>query len=366
MELHDIVTAIVKKQRAAVLATIVEVEGHAYRKQGVSMVLWDDGTSLGHLSPGCLEADLAEHALQLLEAGCAKIVDYDMRPTEDLSWGEAVGCGGLLRILLEPVKGPLKACLLELKRCLDAGLGIRIERVMTEELHDAVAAYRLLLAQTDKVVGSWRANGNSISAEEWACAITPAAGLRLWSCRYEAKPRLVIFGAGTDAVPVANGALRAGFSVTVADWRHAVCSTDDYADRVTRIIGFPEELVSRLALGANDYVIIMSHQLQRDKQFLDLAWDIPLAYLGILGSVSRTAQLLNGRQPPVWLHAPVGLDIGAQGAEEIAVSIVAELIQIRRHAAVRQTDSILKGVYGNDRHSRYLFGRRTKPSYGVR
>ncbi|MFH5184455.1 XdhC family protein [Paenibacillus sp. TAB 01] len=162
-----------------------------------------------------------------------------------------------------------------------------------------------------------------------------------------------------DAVPVANGALKAGFRVTAADWRQAMCASGAFDPAVERMVGFPAELVPKLRLNKRDYVIIMSHQLQRDQQFLDLIWPQPLAYLGILGSRFRTRQLLDGRCPLEWLRAPIGLDIGAEGAEEIAVSIVAELIYTRRRV---EADWRKEADATGD--SSDLFGRREELPHG--
>ena len=355
MEMHDIVSALYSGPQSAVLATIIDVEGHAYRKRGAVMALWADGSVLGHLSPGCLETDLMEHAQALLEDGTGpRIMDYDMRSAEDLAWGEAAGCGGTLRILAEPVAGELKRCLAELKRRLDGGEDVRFERLLRGEGSGLEAAYRLLPADA-------AGTGSAYLSASWPREEEQNAGRlsRVLSYVYKAKRRVVIFGAGPDAVPVANGALKAGFRVTAADWRQAICASGAFDPAVERMVGFPAELVPKLQLNKQDYVIIMSHQLQRDQQFLDLIWPQPLAYLGILGSRFRTRQLLDGRRPLEWLHAPIGLDIGAEGAEEIAVSIVAELIYTRRRAEAGWR----KGADATG-DSSDLFGRREELPHG--
>ena len=112
----------------SVLATLVHVEGHAYRKPGAFMLLAADGRRAGSISPGCLEADLQERVSQLLETGRYEWVEYNMRAEEDAVWGEAVGCGGAIRILLEPVGEELRALLMETHASLSAGEAVRLSR----------------------------------------------------------------------------------------------------------------------------------------------------------------------------------------------------------------------------------------------
>ncbi len=140
-----------------------------------------------------------------------------------------------------------------------------------------------------------------------------------------------------------------GFRVVVADWREAFCNAERFPG-VETVVAFPEQLVEQLQLNAQDYVIVMSHQFEKDTAFVRGAMESSLRYLGIMGSRDRTEKMLEGLERPDWLHYPVGLNIGSEGPVENAVSIVAELIRMKR--GVRTTGEWTSSVaMGRDSQS---------------
>lgn len=310
MEAYDILQAVERQTQAVVLATVIHVEGHAYRKQGAMMLLMADESTLGSLSPGCLEADLSGYVSLVWESQKPQMVEYDMRPADDFGWGETIGCGGLIRILLEPVTGELLVHLLVIKDALDRGEAVQLERVFLEGYSDI--QYKLYGAGEAAQGGSIR----QLSLPAYEHLFMP-------------KPRVIIFGANSDAVPLAGLAVSSGFRVVVTDWRDAYCSAERFPGAET-VAAFPEALVQQLALHDDDYVIVMSHQFDKDAAFVRCLLQTKLRYLGIMGSRERTEKLLDGADYPEWLHYPVGLNIGSEGPLENAVSIVAELIRTKR------------------------------------
>ncbi|WP_426454250.1 XdhC family protein [Paenibacillus sp. S-38] len=321
MEMHGLVEVLFRTPHRAVLATVMEVEGHAYRKAGASMLLLENGSRYGSISPGCLESDLAERVEGLLRSGGAEMVEYDMRPADDLSWGEAVGCGGMIRVLLEPVHGMLLHVLLEVKRRLDRGQDAGVLRSFVSSYTQA--EYKL----TEGVPGA-SGDVTDLTAEDGVVRLVSS---------YAPRPRLLVFGASDDAVPVAELAQKSGFRVTVADWREGLCTSLRFP-RASRVIGQPERIMERLRLTPRDYVLIMSHHYPHDAKMLELLLPNRYKYVGVMGSASRTERLLGAHPAPAWLHYPVGLGIGAVGPEEIAVSIAAQLIEVRRKSAEPKTE----------------------------
>lgn len=306
MEAYDILLEVDRNPEARVLATVIYVEGHAYRKQGALMLLMADGSSLGSISPGCLEADLSAYLPIVWESQKPQMVEYDMRPADDFGWGETIGCGGLIRILLEPVTGELLVNLLVVKARLDRGEAVQFVRTFSEGYSDITYA----LYDHDEV-------SPSIRHSVYAALFTP-------------KPRVIVFGANQDAIPLAQMAESAGFRVVVADWREDFCTMERFPGAET-VVAFPEQLVSQLKPNAHDYVIVMSHQFEKDEAFLrGVMGGANLRYLGIMGSRDRTERMLEGLGRPEWLHYPVGLNIGSEGPVENAISMVAELISIKR------------------------------------
>lgn len=307
MEAYDILQEVERQTQAVVLATVIHVEGHAYRKQGAMMLLMADESMLGSISPGCLEADLSGYVSLVWESQTPQMVEYDMRPADDFGWGETIGCGGLIRILLEPVTGELLVHLLVIKDAMDRGEAMCLKRQFIEGYSDI--QYRLS--------GAAGASGEDAEAES------------VYSCLFMPKPRVIIFGANPDAIPLAELAAGSGFRVVVTDWREAYCAPDRFP-RAETLTAFPQALVQQLALRADDYVIVMSHQFDKDAEFIREALNTKVRYLGIMGSRERTERLLDGAERPPWLHYPVGLPIGSEGPVENAVSIVAEMISTKR------------------------------------
>jgi len=147
---------------------------------------------------------------------------------------------------------------------------------------------------------------------------------------YEPKPRLIVFGAGPDAKPLVHLAAKTGFSVMVCDWRKEFCQRKNFPRAERLLHGIPEKLLKQISFSPYDYVVIMTHHFERDRELLNGLEKEHLRYLGVLGPQERTKRLLNRDHIPRWVHSPVGKNIGAQGPEEIAISVVAQLIEIRR------------------------------------
>lgn len=355
MEFHELLEVWNGKRENAVLATVIGVAGHAYRKEGATMLLYAGGLRVGAISPGCLEADLAERVTEVLAAGAMRTVEYDMRDAEDWAWGETVGCGGKITVLMEPVDGRLADVLAELLLCLERGEACCLVRQWGAGAVRSAGPYALGAAEAREGAGMPRLaempEGLEVQRDQGApgqpgpfggrvdyrveAAVPPRAATGWEGLRFrllcEPRPRLIIFGAGADAGPLAALAAAAGFRVVVADWREQLCCSDRFAGCGT-FVGSPKEAVERLGVGSPDYVVIMSHHPGRDRQCLEALWPLAPRYVGVLGSKTRTGRLLEGRVPPPWLRWPVGLAIGAVGPQEIAVSVVAQLIAVRRCA----------------------------------
>ncbi|WIV17732.1 XdhC family protein [Paenibacillus polygoni] len=339
MEMHDICEAALREGTQLVLATAVYVEGHAYRKEGVSMLFTEDGGMIGSLSPGCIETDLALRAEEVRRSGKPQLILYDMRPENDLSWGENIGCGGLLHILLEPVVEDLKWKLTQMKLSLDQGHTVTIRRKWNE--------------QKREVHREIEKSENSLSTEN-----DMAQGRYVHT--YQPKPRLLIIGAGDDSITLAKLAASTGFRVTVADWREALC-TESRFPNAALLAGFPEEILRAFQVREQDYLLLMSHQFPKERALLEQLQYSSYRYLGILGSRTRTSRLLEGLPPFLHLHTPVGLTIGSEGPEEIAVAITAELIAVKRNKTA--VHDYAKGAY-SDADSRSCARSGSKSAHG--
>jgi xanthine dehydrogenase accessory factor len=273
----DEIARLHKAGRRSALATLTNVQGSAYRRPGARLLIRDDGTMLGNVSGGCLEEDLRERALRVIASGAPEHVHYDTGPDESILWGLGLGCNGKIDIHLEP--SPV-------------------------EQADAIRK---------QLSGD---NPFAIAAGDFVDTLTPPHDL-------------VVVGAGDDAVPLVRLALESGFRVTVVDHRKAylrrrlfrgaklVCAR---ADAATRRVPATERAL----------VVIKNHHLEYDRAWFARFAATPVRYIGLLGPRARRDEILktHGSDLPSVVYGPTGLDIGAEGSEQIAVSIVAELLAV--------------------------------------
>jgi xanthine dehydrogenase accessory factor len=325
------------------LATILHIEGSSYSKAGTSMLILEDGTQIGLLSGGCLEEDLALRAEHVLEQERTQMLTYDLRGEDDLGWGQGAGCNGKIEVILEPVTQTLRNHLIRVETCLQQGKPVLI----VKHIRDGVTNMDyLFITQDQERFGEWKYQVPNVCSRpdpfqqlrQHANQIIklPDIHTNVFVQLIQPKPRLIIFGAGADVRPLVTFAARIGFTVTVTDWRPVYCNRIQIPDADVLIQGYPEEAVQQLSLKPNDLVVVMTHNFQRDQEILQLLTRYRLLYLGILGTHSRTIRLFGGHDIPEGIHSPIGLPIGSEGPEEIAVSILAELIQTIRRGNSRQ------------------------------
>ncbi|MGP6195198.1 XdhC family protein [Priestia megaterium] len=323
--MHDILHAVNTSTVKSVLATIVHVEGSSYLKEGTSMLFQENGENIGMLSAGCVEADIAERVKELFDTEHVLTVTYNLKEEGDAGWGQGAGCNGILYILLEPVTARMKKNLLRVKRHLDNRNPVLHIKKLEKNFTQTTSFY---VEKTGETFGA-NSDASSFATDDWNGR---KSGIQLSNCSlltyahlYKPKPRLVIWGAGADAKYLVALAVSTGFFVTLCDWRPALCNKEHFPLAEEIHIGFPEEVDEHLSVQRDDFVVIMTHNFYRDQEILSLLKSKTVKYIGVLGPKKRTLRLLN-TDIPSHIHSPVGLSIGAVGPQEIAVSIVAELI----------------------------------------
>ncbi|MGG3468589.1 XdhC family protein [Neobacillus pocheonensis] len=345
--IHEILNSLNTAAEGDVLATIIRVEGSAYRKAGTSMLVRKNGLQVGMISAGCLEEDLAYRVEETRNQQISQTIVYDMRDEDDLSWGQGAGCNGVISILLEPVDACLYSHLRKLKFLLESGKRVTVVKKLT--LDYSVVEY-LFVTDHQHFFGKWQgilpSNLKNLLSEvhqnppKSGISFFPEVTADLYIHSFEPKPRLIVFGAGRDAVPLVKLASQTGFSVLVSDWRPGLCKQELFPDATQILVGVPNEVIPKLQLSSSDSVIVTTHHFQRDKEILKLLQNKKLRFLGVIGSKLRTERLLEGNGIPPEISSPVGISIGAEGPEEIAVSIVAELIQKQRIKKLEKVKSI--------------------------
>ena len=334
-ERRDVV-ALCRDADEGVLFSIVRVEGSSYRRPGARMVVMPDGNTAGTLSGGCLEADLLRRAAWTVRNG-ALVERFSTRfdDTAEIPYG--LGCGGEIDILAEPLGTPEAAALLD---ALGATLRGEERTVLTRLPGDAGVTLaravfdvqgQVLFCSTGFTPESPRKQETSRGGD--TCREIEMSEGVLLTERLLPAQRLVIFGAGEDARPLARFAAEMGWAVIVAGSRSQQLSESRFPAETQRVLGMKAADVPVLA---SDAVVLMTHSYEHDRNLLAELLPVAPCYLGLLGARHRSALLLEEaselagvglRQAVERTHAPIGLDLGGDGPEAVALAIVSELQQ---------------------------------------
>ncbi|GEK57649.1 XdhC family protein [Marinococcus halophilus] len=327
--LHDIIPELSAEEKQ-VLATIRNVEGSAYRKEGTTMLLKADGSSVGMLSSGCLEGDL-QCRIEDVHAKGPQAVSYDMRGYRELSWGEGTGCNGVIEVLLEPVTKALATSMRRMHAAVNQG------KTVLRWTAAAGGGWFVCGEEPDEQAKQLAAQAAGMKRGSGRSSISDGQGEKIYVQTIRPKPRLFIFGSGPDARPLVQMAMRCGYEVTVLDWRPAYLdAVKNEVPEARQIPGFPDEWWRSTAFRNGDMAVVMTHHFERDREALVHLLQEPMAYIGVLGSKTRTKRLLQTEVLPEIITTPIGLSIGAEGPEEIAVSVVGQLIALQNSATANE------------------------------
>ncbi len=282
------------------------------------------------ISGGCLEAELLQSAWALTENGAA-LVKYDATAEADIIWGSGLGCAGVVQVLLERVKAP-EPCLALIQRCQRARERTIVATVISE---GPSLGSRCVLGGGGFAGDPCLKPCAEGSIREESRIVETDAG-RVFLEVLDPPLNLLIFGAGQDAMPLAKVAHLIGWHVSVIDCREQFVTKDRFptADRLA--VTSPKLATDLVTLDVSTYAVVMTHNYLQDKDLLRQLLSSKVAYIGMLGPRARTERLLDDLDDK-WsrdnVFGPVGLDIGAEGPDEIAFAIVAEIQAVRAHRA---------------------------------
>lgn len=356
-ELDDVLAALAASDGQGVaLATVVTARGSTYRRAGARLVVPAEGEPVGNISGGCLEGDVIQAAAEVLASGRPRLVHFDLTADDEVVWGWGLGCNGVIEVLVEPAANALASVAalqiarrehrwLALVTLLDGDhLGARLvvhpdghtEGGLGDEHLDDVSRNEALLAM---------AIGASRMLELPADLLLHGKDPNVASCALVEvlRPplRLLVCGAGHDAIPLVAAAASLGWRVEVVDDRVTFLTPERFPGAQRLVRAEPAEAAEVAGADENTYVVVMSHNFLRDQDYLRSLLFHPVAYVGMLGPRARLDQLLSrlaseGLTPTTGMldgvYGPAGIDIGAEGPEEIAWSIVAEILAVSRHA----------------------------------
>jgi xanthine/CO dehydrogenase XdhC/CoxF family maturation factor len=310
----------------ALLATVVACEGSTYRRVGARMLLTAAG-SIGAISGGCLEADVHARRERLRARGLPELAVYDARSSHELVLGLGLGCNGRVELLLEPLAG---AALDAASRCFARAVTARtalLATVVATSAPERVALGARWLADAEEAPRVDRAFTRR------AHEIEGAAVEVLWEQVLPA-PRLTVCGGGNDAIPLVRFAAQLGWSVSLLEHRAAFAGAARFPEAAACVLIRDGRVAKALEASAPDAVVVMSHHFERDLEYLAAALATPVPYIGVLGPRARTerflAELGVDAAARARIYAPLGLDLGADTPEEIALAAVSEMLAVRR------------------------------------
>jgi xanthine/CO dehydrogenase XdhC/CoxF family maturation factor len=334
-ELGDILAAFENMDTCdvGVLANVVFAAGSTYRRAGARLLVLPDDTLVGLISGGCLEGDLLERARPVRATGVSRLVHYDATTQDDIVWGLGLGCAGIIDVLLEPVSpgrpGPLG--------WLAAWRSQSGTGALATALAPGLLGTRWALHPDGRVEGDPGDEVRAALLEARSTGRSRRLATRQGDVSVEVarRPRrLVVFGAGPDVAPVVRFAVELGWEVEVADHRPAHARNESLPGARVHLVPM-EDAVSRVGLDRDTYVLVMTHHYLIDRTLLCALLPSEAPYIGLLGPRQRAEDLLAdiaglgigvSAEQRDRLHAPAGLDIGGEGPEAIALSLLAEVM----------------------------------------
>jgi len=345
-EISDILKAYSIAEAAgkkAALATVVKVEGSSYRQPGARMLVTEDGQLTGAISGGCLEGDALRKALLSINQQQNKLITYDTSNEDDVEFGVQLGCNGIVHILFEYIDGTI------------ANNPIVLLQQLELERKDAVV---ITLFSVDRKVlqpGTvlFKSESNTIAANDiFNNLITDAEAvlhskmsilrkIELQNVAYEAlieyitpPVALIVAGAGNDVQPVVDMAYILGWEVTVADGRATHATEQRFPKAKNVFIAKPEELMQNSTVDFRTFFVLMTHNYKYDLALLKLLLETDCNYIGVLGPKTKLHRMFNDlandgitltNKQLDSIYGPLGIDIGAETSEEIALSLVSEI-----------------------------------------
>jgi len=349
-EIADVLEAIeslsAKGERMA-LATIVAVRGSTYRRPGARLLVPEEGAPIGNISGGCLEGDVADMARIVMDEGRARLAGWDLTADDDAVWGLGLGCNGAIEVFIEPADRAAEVAA-ALRMALEEERPICVVVVLESDVAAVPSGARLVVRSDGGVEGSLGEPALDAAATDAARELLGAGrseirtfvgGVRAFVEVLEPPLRLVICGAGHDAIPLVRAAEVLGWNAIVADDRPAFLNEE----RFPGAHGFvaleePGDVAKAARIDERSFVVVMTHNFLKDEAYLASILTTDAPYVAMLGPAARTQRLFmdlaeEGVAVPeearARIHGPAGLDLGSEGPEEIAGAIVAEIVAVR-------------------------------------
>lgn len=347
-EIREIVKAYKKASREGrrtALATVVHVEGSSYRMPGARMLVEDNGQITGAISGGCLEGDAMRKALQAITQNQNRLVTYNTLDEDDIEFGVQLGCNGIVHILFEPLDAGdhFNALAVLEKYCEARTPAVLVTLFSLSDPFGAHPGTSFVMndAGADSRVGDTEFGAQVYGdARKVLCAETSILkhydtyGMSAFFELLLPPVSLVVIGAGNDATPLVSLAGIMGWEVTIADGRKTHANAGRFSTAHKIIVAKSHEVADQLVLDERTAIVLMTHNYNYDLEVMKSLLQVDCGYLGVLGPCRRLERIFNdldamgvavSDRQRKRVHGPVGLDIGAETPEEIALSIISEI-----------------------------------------
>jgi xanthine/CO dehydrogenase XdhC/CoxF family maturation factor len=348
-ELQEVLRAIqegAERGDEMALATVVAIRGSTYRREGARLLVPADGVPVGTISGGCLEGEVCDIASQVMAERRPRLLHFDLTADDEAVWGWGLGCNGVIDVFVEPADRAVQMAG-AIRRAIDDERELVAVTVIRAPEATELPGARILVEPDGSTEGSLGAVDLDARAADAAFEALNAGSSRTVDLAPDVEAfvevllppvRLLVCGAGHDAIPLVRFAAGLGWRVDVADDRAAFLTHDRFPEARSFIQTEPNEVRERASVDGRTFAVVMTHNFMRDKDYLWSLLGSPAAYIGMLGPNERFVKLLDelrrdGLEPDPddlrAVHSPAGLDVGAEGPEEIAWAVTAEILAVR-------------------------------------
>jgi xanthine/CO dehydrogenase XdhC/CoxF family maturation factor len=348
-EIKDIIRAFDEAQKQGkktALATVVHVDGSSYRRPGARMLITEEGQLTGAISGGCLEGDALRKALLVMFQQRSMLVTYDTMDEDDAKLGLSLGCNGIIQVLIEPINvtdlnNPIQLLKAVANKRQKA---ILITLFSLENKRDQQPGTCLLLREDELMEGNVPLlkdilikDGMQVLASQHSLFRTYKSenqSLTAFIELIEPAVSLIAIGAGNDVIPLVAMADIMGWETTVIDGRPNFAKQERFTSSCQVLVLKPENVINQIIIDEQTVFVLMTHNYNYDMAMLQQLVQRNVIYIGMLGPKKKLERMLEELQEQgihlteqqlSIIHSPVGLDIGAETSEEIALSILSEI-----------------------------------------
>jgi xanthine dehydrogenase accessory factor len=334
--------------KKSALAAVVHVDGSSYRRPGARMMVTDDGELTGAISGGCLEGDALRKAMLVLSQQQSKLITYDTSDEDDATIGIQLGCQGVIQVLFEPIDALNTNNPIQLLR---KAVALRQQSVLVtlfclQDKKSAQPGTCLLIEANGNISGAipYTELQEAVMEDVQSAMLQQTSLFKNYQYKnisvtafiefLQPTVSLVVVGAGNDAIPMMQIADTLGWEVSVVDGRGTHAKPERFTAACQVLVSKPGNILEKITIDSQTVFVMMTHNYNYDLAMLKVLLQRKVTYIGMLGPKKKLEQMLDElRDEGIAvtdeqlnsIYGPVGLEIGAETAEEIALSIIAEI-----------------------------------------